>query len=177
MLRDALAITDGPVAIRFPRGSAPQVTVEDIGEGLAGRQVRTGESVCLLAVGKLLTAANHAADILEAEGVSTTVWDVRCVKPLDPDMLRDAARHPVVVTVEDGFADGGAGAAMAAAITQHALADGRRPPPVSVLGIPSTYLAQGKPDQILADLGLDAASLAVSARSALAATISAADRK
>ena len=44
------------------------------------------------------------------------MWDVRCVKPLDPAMIADAAGHPAVVTIEDGFADGGAGAAMATAV-------------------------------------------------------------
>jgi 1-deoxy-D-xylulose-5-phosphate synthase len=171
MLRDALAITDGPVAIRFPRGSAPQVTVEEIGAGLAGRRVRTGDAVCLLAVGKMLAAASHAADILEAEGVSTTVWDVRCVKPLDPDLLRDAARHPVVVTVEDGVREGGAGSAITDAIGELAAcepaADGQ-PPRVVVLGTPDRFIAQGRPDDILADLGLDGPGVAASALHAIA---------
>ena len=171
MLRDALAITDGPVAIRFPRGSAPQVGVDEVGSGLAGRRVRRGDAVCLLAVGKMLAAADHAAEILEAEGVSTTVWDVRCVKPLDPEMLLDAARHPVVVTIEDGVREGGAGSAITDAVAELAAcepaSDGQAPR-VVVLGTPDRYIAQGRPDDILADLGLDGPGVAASALHAIA---------
>jgi 1-deoxy-D-xylulose-5-phosphate synthase len=177
MLEDALAITDGPVAIRFAKTPARWVPDHEVGAGLQGRMTREGGDICFLAVGKMVEVAEAAAGILAADGIEASVWDARCVKPLDPAMIADAATHPLVITVEDGFADGGAGSAMAAAITQHALGQGHRPPPVSVLGVPSIYLAQGKPEQILADLGLDAASVARSARIALDATISPADRK
>ena len=177
MLEDALAITDGPVAIRFPKTPGRWVPDHEVGHGLLARLTREGGDVCFLAVGKMIEVAEAAAEALAAEGTQATVWDARCVKPLDPAMIADAATHPLVLTLEDGFADGGAGAGMAAAITEHALAAGHRPPPVSVLGVPSAYLAQGKPDQILADLGLDAASVAAKARAALAATNSPADRK
>jgi 1-deoxy-D-xylulose-5-phosphate synthase len=177
MLGDALAITDGPVAIRFPKTPGRWVPDHEVGTGLHGRLAREGGDLCFLAVGKMVEVAEAAAAELAAQGIEATVWDARCVKPLDPAMVADAAAHPLVVTLEDGFADGGAGAGMAAAVTEHAIAAGHRPPPVSVLGVPSTYLAQGKPDQILADLGLDARSVAAAARSALLATNSPADRK
>ena len=171
MFADALEL-DGPVAIRFPGKDERSVPDDQVGSGLAGRRMREGADLCLLAVGKMVGVAEAAAEALAAEGIGATVWDARCVKPLDPAMIADAATHPVVLTLEDGFADGGAGSAMAAAITAHAIGEGHRPPPVQVLGIPSTFLAQGKPDQILADLGLDAPGVATSARSALGATIS-----
>jgi 1-deoxy-D-xylulose-5-phosphate synthase len=169
MLEDAIAITDGPVAIRLPRTPARSVPDHEVGTGLLGRRTRNGPDLCLLAVGKMVEVAESAAELLAAEGIEATVWDARCVKPLDPAMIASAAGHPAVVTVEDGFADGGAGAGMAAAITAHCIAVGQRPPLVSVLGIPSRYLTQGKPDHILAELGLDAAGVATSARAALAA--------
>ncbi len=136
----------------------------EVGAGLAGRLVRRGTDVCLLAVGKLVADAEAAADALEADGISATVWDVRCVKPLDEAMLADAAEHRAVVTVEDGLRDGGAGSAMADAIGRSARTAGRVGPPVTVLGVPSQYLAQGKPDAILAELGLDADGIAEAAR-------------
>ena len=64
-------------------------------------EIRSGTGVCILAVGKMLEHARGAADLLAAEGVEATVWDVRSVAPLDAEMLDDAATHPVVVTVED----------------------------------------------------------------------------
>jgi 1-deoxy-D-xylulose-5-phosphate synthase len=91
------------------------------------------------------------------------VWDARVVKPLDPRMIADAARHPLVITVEDGIRDGGAGAAMADAISADALDDGRVGPPVRVLGTPCAYIAQGKPDAILRELGLDAEGITAEA--------------
>ena len=75
------------------------------------------------------------------------------VKPLDPEMLADAAGHRLVITVEDGLRDGGIGSAVADALSKLAPVGG---PQVRVLGVPSVYLSQGKPDSILGKLGLDA---------------------
>ena len=174
MLRDALDL-DGPSAIRWPKTPAPQATVEHVGSGLSARCARTagtagdGErDVCILAVGKMLEAAEAAAALLEAEGVATTVWDVRVVKPLDRVMIADAARHRLVVTVEDGIRIGGAGSFMADAIAS--LDPGRHAPPVLILGTPPEYIPQGKPAAILASLGLDSSGIATSARQALTAS-------
>ena len=172
MLADALLITDGPVAIRFPKTPARSVGDDEVGMGLRGRRVRSGTDVCLLAVGKMVEVAEAAADELAADGIGATVWDVRCVKPLDPELVADAAGHPAVVTIEDGFADGGAGSALSAAITRHALEHAHRPPAVSVMGVPSMYLPHGKVDDILATLGLDVAGLVAAARQAVAAKTS-----
>jgi 1-deoxy-D-xylulose-5-phosphate synthase len=166
MLRDALAITTGPVAIRFPGGAAPQVPLDQVGSGLRARQVRQGGDVCLLAVGKMLGPALDAAQMLEAEGVATSVWDVRVVAPLDPEMLLDASRCPVVVTIEDGIRDGGAGSIAADAIAELAACEPARdglPPRVVVLGTPVRFVPQGRPDDILADLGLDGPGIAAAA--------------
>ncbi len=113
MLHDALEL-DGPSVIRYPRGAARQVGDDEVGRGLHARLAHRAAGpavpeVCFLAVGKLLAAAEAAASELEAEGVRCTVWDMRVVKPLDPEMIDDAARHPLVVTVEDGIREGGAG--------------------------------------------------------------------
>ena len=167
MLRDALEITTGPVALRWSKTAAPSVPEDQVGYGLKGRKVREGTDVCLLAVGKMLAPVVEAADLLEADGVSATVWDVRCVKPLDEDMLTDAAGHRAVVTVEDGWREGGAGSCVA----DRLVLSGREGPvpAIRVLGVPNQYIPQGKPDQILADCGLDAVGIAASAREALKA--------
>ena len=111
MLEDALEIDSGPVAIRWSKTAAPHVGESEIGSGLRGRKVREpmGASVCLLAVGKMLAAATEAAEILAERGVEATVWDVRVVTPPDEEMLEDALAHQMVVTIEDGLKDGGAG--------------------------------------------------------------------
>ena len=168
MLHDALEITSGPVAIRWSKTSAPHVDEAEVGSGLTARKVATGTDVCLVGVGKILPACIEAAELLEADGISCSVWDPRVVHPLDPALVVDAASHPVVISGEDGYRDGGVGATLADQVADIAL---ERPaaerPAVRVCGIPTTYLDQGKPDAILSALGLDGPGLAAEARRAL----------
>ncbi len=91
------------------------------------------------------------------------MWDVRSCAPLDPAMIADAAAHRTVVTCEDGIRDGGIGMTIADQV--HAVAGDVR---VEVLGIPDRFIPQGKPDRILAQLGLDAEGIAAAARRRLA---------
>ena len=154
MLHDALDITDGPVMIRWAKTPAPSVPSDQVGSGLRGRKVRDGDDVCILSVGKMLETSLDAADALAADGVHATVWDVRCVMPLDPEMIADAARHPAVVTIEDGYKAGGAGSLMASAI-RDACGD-RRVPRIEILGVPVEYIDHAKVEAIMARLGLDA---------------------
>ncbi len=170
MLAEALSL-DGPSMIRFPKTPAPWVapgTIPAVGSGLHARNVRAGDgSVCLLAVGKMVAVAEEAADALLSEGIHVTVWDVRVVSDPDPDMLSDARRHDVVLTVEDGVRQGGAGMFLAEAL-RSSCPQGMAPPVVS-LGIPRAYIPQDKPDRILARLGLDADGVARSVREAVGA--------
>jgi 1-deoxy-D-xylulose-5-phosphate synthase len=165
MLEQALELP-GPSAIRFPKTAARQAPDGVVGRGLSARLVRRGDgSVCLLAVGKMVEAAEEAAGKLAGDGVDATVWDVRVVSPPDPEMLSDAAGHGLVVTVEDGVRVGGAGSFLVDAM--RGCTAGRLPAPVRVLGIPRVYVAQGNPDAILADLGLDGPGIADSVVEAL----------
>ena len=168
MLRDAMDVTDGPVMIRWPKTAARQAGPDEVGSGLRARRARQGEDLCIVSVGKMLDAAEAAADRLAEDGVSVTVWDARVLKPLDPELIADAARHPFVLTVEDGLRDGGIGMALADQVAELAMGQAR-PPRVRVLGIPCDYVPHGKPDAILAELGLDAAGITASALSLLAA--------
>jgi 1-deoxy-D-xylulose-5-phosphate synthase len=97
------------------------------------------------------------------------VWDVRVAKPLDAEMLADAARHRVVLTAEDGIREGGVGTAIADALGASGALHGA--PHVVVLGTPVDYIAHGKPDAILAELGLDGDGIADAARRALGASV------
>jgi len=168
MLRDALDIVDGPVAIRYPKTMPRNVPAEEVGHGLQARRVREGGDVCIVSIGKMLDAAEAAAGELAGDGMAVTVWDARAVKPLDPRMIDDAARHRLVVTVEDGVREGGAGSAVADAVATAALAAGRAGPPVRILGIPVAYIPQAKPDAILHELGLDGEGIAGEIRRLLA---------
>ena len=162
MLHDAMCLADeGPVAIRYPRGSARIVSELEVGAGLLARQVRKGEGrVCVLAIGKMVAAAEKAAETLASEGHDISVWDVRSCQPLDPVMISDAARHQLVVTIEDGVREGGIGMSIADQV--RALDPSVR---VEVLGIPTKFILQAKAEHILAQLGLDAAGVAATIRS------------
>ena len=170
MLHDALEITDGPVAIRWAKTAARQAAPDEVGRGLTARRVRStdGNDLCIVSVGKMLDAAEAATELLEAEGVSVTLWDARCVKPLDPEMIDDAARHRVVITVEDGVREGGIGSMVAELVAEHDT--GSR---VRVLGVPVAYIPHGKPDAILSELGLDAPGIAAAALATLRSDTSA----
>jgi 1-deoxy-D-xylulose-5-phosphate synthase len=170
MLDDALARDDGPSAIRYPKGTARHVGPDEVGSGLAGRLVREGEDVCILAVGRLVDAAEKAAALLSEHDVSAAVWDVRVVKPLDAAMVAHAAGFPLVVTAEDAVRRGGAGAAIADAVALAARHAGRVTPPVVVLGIPDEYVPQNSPPAILAELGLDETGIARSVMDARASS-------
>jgi 1-deoxy-D-xylulose-5-phosphate synthase len=165
MLRSALE-QSGPSAIRWPKTPARQVALENVGHGLSARRSMEGDGdVCILAVGTMLEAAEDAAAILAADGIQATVWDVRVVKPLDRDMIVDAARHRLVVTVEDAIRVGGAGSFMADAIAD--LLESRQSPPVLILGTPLEYIPHGSPQAILTQLGLDGPGVAAATAKAL----------
>jgi 1-deoxy-D-xylulose-5-phosphate synthase len=163
---DAALELSGPASIRYPKGAARQVGPDQVGSGLYARRVRDGDgSVCVLAVGKMLEAAESAAEILAADGVDATVWDVRVVRPLDPAMIADAGRHRLVVTVEDGLRTGGAGSLIVDAIAD--LTETRVSPPVLVLGVPTSYIPHGPVDAILTQLGLDGPGIAAATAKAI----------
>jgi 1-deoxy-D-xylulose-5-phosphate synthase len=157
MLGEALRIESGPVALRWPKTAARHVGPGEVGRGRTARLVRAGDDVCILALGKMVEAAEEAADLLDARDVHATVWDVRTI-PADPRVLADARRHSLVVTAEDGVAEGGVGAYLAAALG--AREGGSVTPPTVALGTPPTYLRHGKPADLLANLGLDGPGIA-----------------
>ncbi len=169
MLETALDLP-GPASIRFSKAVPSDLVAGDVGSGLEARRLRRGDgTVCLLGVGKLTSACARAADLLAADGISATVWDVRVVSPPDPAMLADALTHSLVVTAEDGVRQGGAGMFLADALGRLADEDDAPLPARRVLGVGRTYVAQGEVDEILAELGLDAPGIAASVRAALSA--------
>ncbi len=168
LFRSALEIDDGPTVLRWPRGGAPQVDEGEVGIGLSARQLRSGTDVCLVGVGPLVWAACAAADALAEQGISASVWDPRCVRPIDPVLVEAATEHAVVVTAEDGVREGGFGSSLRDTLADLDLAG--PPPPVVALGAPTAYLAHGERSAILTELGLDADGIAAAAYKALRRT-------
>ncbi len=159
MLHDALEITTGPTAIRWPRTEAVTVDEFQVGHGLSARQVSADDDarVCLVGVGKMLAAAIDAADALRAMDIGCTVWDPRVIQPLDDALVADAARHELVVSIEDGFREGGVGSRLADLVSDRALdAGAAHPPYVATIGVPREFITHGSPEKILTSLGMDA---------------------
>jgi 1-deoxy-D-xylulose-5-phosphate synthase len=170
-LLDAAIELDGPVLVRFPKGTVVPRSALGARAGtpvppLGARTLREGGDVCILAVGDRVAAALGAAELLAAEGIAAAVHDVRSVRPLDPALVAAAAHAPFVVTVENGVAEGGAGTEVAARVRE--LVGPRGVPPMLQLGVPTAFLPHGDPGRILAALGLDAAGIAASVREGLA---------
>jgi 1-deoxy-D-xylulose-5-phosphate synthase len=172
-LLDAALELDGPVALRFPKGTVVRADALGPRAGapltapLAARRLHEGADACVLAVGDRVRPAVAAAHTLAAEGLAVTVWDVRSVRPADPAMLADAAAARLVVTVENGVAAGGAGAEFADRIAE--VAGPTAAPPIVRLGVPTRFVPHGDAGRILADLGLDAPGIAAVVRAAVAA--------
>ena len=151
MFSDALKITSGPVAIRYPRTPAPSVPETEVGSGLNARMVSEGSDICILSVGKMLETAISASEKLQQQGRSVSVWDVRAVSPLDSKMIAAAHNHSLVVTLEDGIVDGGIGSSIA-----NHLRDLNGPAPTIITkGVPVSFVDQGNPEDLLSELGLD----------------------
>jgi 1-deoxy-D-xylulose-5-phosphate synthase len=110
MVATAVAIDDGPSAVRYPRGEGIGVPVPAEGQILEigrGRIIREGSTAALLSLGTRLGECMKAADLLTAVGVSATIADARFMKPLDTDLIRQLVRnHEVLVTVEEGSVGG-----------------------------------------------------------------------
>src|SRR6202012_4930915 len=110
MVATQVAIDDAPSALRYPRGDGVGVEMPEFGVPLEigkGRIVREGSSIALLSYGTRLQECLKAADMLAAQGLSTTVADARFAKPLDVDLVTRLAReHEVLVTIEEGSVGG-----------------------------------------------------------------------
>ena len=156
---------NGPVAVRYPRGSGagvqPLASLEGLpfGKGEIRRestvQAEAGPRIAILAFGSLLYPALEAAETLDA-----TVVNMRWAKPLDVELLLEvAARHDALVTLEEGAIMGGAGSAVLEALQAAGVQR-----PVLQLGLPDQFIEHGDPAKLLALQGLDAAGIAQSVR-------------
>jgi 1-deoxy-D-xylulose-5-phosphate synthase len=158
LLETALA-TDGPVAIRYPKGpvpSTPDLPVEPLPVG-RWEELRKGEDAVIFAIGRMVEVAKEAAERLEMQEISCAVVNARWIKPVDPRITDWARRYPVVVTVEDNVGAGGFGGAVLEALAPHGLAG-----KVRTVALPDQFLPQGRASDILKDNGLDAAGIAKS---------------
>src|SRR5438067_10660486 len=156
LLETALG-TDGPIAIRYPRGPVPSTTDLPAEALPVGRwvELRRRVGATIIAICSMAVVAKEAAERLETMGLSCAVVNARWIKPMDPRITDWARSHEVVVTVEDNVGAGGFGGAVLEALAPHGLA-GR----VRTVALPDQFLPQGKAAEILKEHGLDAAGIA-----------------
>lgn len=144
---------DGPSAVRYPRGSGSGATMDTELETLPigkGEVLRQGKKIALLAFGSLLAPALSAGEIVDA-----TVANMRFVKPLDKELVLTLARsHDLLVTLEENSIVGGAGAEVARCLEEASVRT-----PLHRLGLPDQFIDHGDTALLLAEVGLDAASI------------------
>ncbi len=153
-------VSNGPCSVRYPRGAAlgeakKEMKAIPLGKGEVRR---SGKRVAILAFGAMLKPALEAAEELDA-----TVANMRFVKPLDLELLRQVCEnHHLVVTVEEHQVMGGAGSAVCEALTEMKIE--KR---VLLLGLPDRFIDHGDPAKLLASVGLDAPGIRNSVRKAM----------
>ena len=158
-LREAVAVTDGPTVVRFPKGSvtADVDAVERTADGVdvLHRTSAEGGDVLIVAVGAFGGMSVEVAATLEKEGVSVTVVDPRWVVPVSGDLIELAERHSMVVAVEDGVVHGGVGSLLGDALRASAV-----DVPMRQAAIPQKFLDHASRGEILDELGLTAGAVA-----------------
>jgi 1-deoxy-D-xylulose-5-phosphate synthase len=153
LLNEAVAVSDGPTVLRYPRGTVG-AEIEAIGQ-LGGMDVLARpaagatQDVLLIGAGTMAGVGVATAERLAAQGIGVTVVDPRWVKPLDEALVEAARAHRLVVTVEDNGRVGGFGDAVCRLLRDHGVDT-----PARTFGLPQEFLEHGERSQILEDMGL-----------------------
>ncbi|WP_071518249.1 1-deoxy-D-xylulose-5-phosphate synthase [Geitlerinema sp. PCC 9228] len=169
MVVTGIEYTDGPIAMRYPRGNGYGVPLMEEGwEPVPigkGEILRHGEDLLIVAYGSMVHPAVQTAEILSEHGMEATVINARFVKPLDKELILPKAEQiGRVVTMEEGCLMGGFGSAVA-----EALMDADVLVPLLRLGVPDQLVDHAKPDEAKADVGLMPAQMAEKIRAKYAA--------
>jgi 1-deoxy-D-xylulose-5-phosphate synthase len=154
-LREAVAVDDGPTVVRFSKGAVPQDIPALERRGGVDVLTRSGdEDVLVVAVGSMVPPCLEVATRLADHGIGSTVVDPRWVVPLPDELVALAARHRMVVLVEDNGVVGGIGVAL-----RQRLAEAGVPTPVRTFGVPQQFLDHASRAQVLEAVGLTAQSI------------------
>ncbi len=166
MLVTGIEHTNGPIAMRYPRGSGLGVPLMEEGwEPLPigkGEILRHGDDLLLMGYGSMVNMSMQVAEILSEHGIEATVINPRFVKPLDVELIAPLAKQiGKVVTIEEGCLMGGFGSAVA-----EALLDNNVVVPVKRFGVPDILVDHAEPNESFADLGLTSSQIAEQIREA-----------
>jgi 1-deoxy-D-xylulose-5-phosphate synthase len=152
--------TDGPIAMRYPRGNGIGVPLMEEGwepiEIGKGEILRNGDDILLLGYGTMVSTAMQAAEILSEHGIEATVVNSRFVKPLDTDLIFPLAQKiGRVATLEEGCLMGGFGSAVAEAFMDNDILV-----PLKRFGVPDQLVDHAKPEEAMAEVGLNSSQIA-----------------
>ncbi len=149
-LREAVAVADAPTVVRFPKGSLPQdiPAVRRLG-GVDVLSEQGLPDVLIVAVGSMAGVGVEVAGRLAAQDIGATVIDPLWVKPVPSEIVELAAKHRLVVSLEDNGEIGGVGSAISGSVRAAGLAV-----PVRTIGIPQRFLDHGSRGQVLDEVGL-----------------------
>src|SRR3546814_10554376 len=156
-LREAVAVDDAPTVVRYPKGpAAPDLpAVERLTDGVDVLVRSDAEDVLLVGIGPMAHVAVDVAERLRAQGIGATVVDPRWVIPVQPSIVELAARHRLVITIEDGVRVGGVGTRV-----RQVLREAGVDTAVDELGLPDEFIDHASREQILDDAGLTPAKIA-----------------
>ncbi|MBD1940751.1 1-deoxy-D-xylulose-5-phosphate synthase, partial [Coleofasciculus sp. FACHB-712] len=173
MIVTGVNYTDGPIAMRYPRGNGYGVPLMEEGweELPIGKAeiLRQGDDVLILGYGSMVYPAMQAAEILSEHGIEATVVNGRFAKPLDTELILPLAQQiGRVVTLEEGCIIGGFGSAVAESLLDHNLMV-----PITRIGVPDVLVDHATPEQSMAELGLTPAQIAERVRKSFSPQLSA----
>lgn len=164
MLYNAVNNYYGPVAVRYPRGSAIGVSMNNEFENIElgkAEIVREGETLAVLAVGNMVNSSLAAAEILAAKGIDCEIINMRFIKPLDHDTLDYVAgKFNKVVTVEENSVVGGFGSGVLEYFSEKCYNV-----KVKRLGLPDEYVEHGTQSELHHLLGIDSEGIALNIES------------
>lgn len=160
MLKTAVSM-NGPVAVRYPRGSGVGVTLSESLEALPvgkAEVLREGSDVCLWAIGTMVESAVKLAEMLAEQGINAGVVNMRFAKPIDKELLlAHAEKYKKLVTLEEGVLQGGVGSAVLETLNDAQLLGTCK---VFNFGIPDEFILHGDKQRLFQDIGLDAETVA-----------------
>jgi 1-deoxy-D-xylulose-5-phosphate synthase len=150
-LAEAVAVHDGPTAVRFPKGSVGEEipALRRLPDGVDVLRESGRKDVLFVAVGPFARLALQAAELLEAQGIGATVVDPRWVVPIPRSIVELSADYRIVISLEDGIRVGGVGTRLRQDLRAAGIDTA-----VDELGLPDAFIPHGTRDQILTDAGL-----------------------
>ena len=156
-LDEAVAVEDAPTVIRFPKGDVGDEipAIERLDDGVDVLFRECDEDVLLVGIGPFARTALDVAKRLRAQGIGATVIDPRWVVPVAGSLVDLAARHRLVITLEDGIRVGGIGTRVRQVLREASIDTA-----VDELGLPDEFIDHASREEILADTGLTPAKIA-----------------